>query len=416
MIKIRRKSILYGIANLATAAIKIIAAIFICLSGYSCGNQHHNSIDSAENQYITEILKFDLDESEVKKHSMLKNLDSIIVKEVIKLGRDPDLPVGHIDKIAVAENRIFVLDRTYSKFLFVYDRQGNFLYKIGEKGNGPGEYYSSPKDFHIDESHKTLTVFNSEMKTLFTYNWDGRLIETRVLKKTWPYAFAKSDSMFYFAYNIVQDSDSHLFRIEDKKENTYFKYKKLKNKRDVLLPDCLYSTHQHVYFVEDYNNDIIVLKGREIEKIISIDFGKNAIAKNFLTEDKGEKFIEKAIANKKATQIRKIVETEQLFTFGYIYEDYGWQVIYNKKNGNYLNGISLNTGCFPSKVENSYNNCLVSALSAEYFDSILSLKDENPEEWWNTLLSSAHPVMKEIFQNLKEDDTYDYVFIYELHI
>jgi len=386
--------------------IKITAKIlfFISLFGYGCKERYQDNIND---QYVIEKLEFD-----ISKQTMLENLDSIKIKEVVKLSVDPSLPLGRIDKVIIAEDRILILDRTFSKFLFVYDRQGNLLYKIGDRGNGPGEYVNTPKDFHVDESQKKITVYNSEIKTLNTYNWNGGLIDARLLEKTWPYTFAMFDSVYYFAYKTV-DTDSYLFRIEDEKEKNYFKYKRLKNKRDVVSNECFFSTSQYIYFVEDFNNEIVVLKDKGVEKILSIDFGENSIQKDFLTKYKGDEFIKEALSTKKATNISKIVETDDLFTFQYVYEKMGFQIVHNKNNKNYLNGVSLNSGYFPSEIHTSYNNCLVSVLSAEYLEGILSIEDEDSGTW-NMIINSAHPIIKEILLNSKEGIADDYIFFYEL--
>jgi hypothetical protein len=92
--------------------------ILACFIGYSCKEE-----DYINSSYITERLKFD-----INKQIILDHLDSIKIKEIIKLNVDSALPLGRIDKIVVTKDRLFILDRTFSKFLFVYDRLGNLLY------------------------------------------------------------------------------------------------------------------------------------------------------------------------------------------------------------------------------------------------------------------------------------------------
>lgn len=376
--------------------------ILICTLGYACKERKESHINE---QYLVENLEFNIDKQVIANH-----FDSIKIKEVIKLSVDADLPLGRIDRIAVTKDRIFILDRTFSKFLFVYDRQGNWLYKIGNKGNGPGEYITTPKDFYVDDSLKEITVFDSEIKTLYKYNWDGVLINSRILRKTWPYTFTKFGSNFYFAYKTT-DTDSYLVRIEDEEENTYFKYKRLKNKRDIVSDECFFNVFQHVYFVENFNNTIVLFKNQGVEKILSIDFGKNSISKNFLDKYKGDEFVKAALSNEKATNISKIVETNKLFAFQYTYKKMRFQIVYNKNNGNYLNGISLNEGYFPSEILTCYDNYLVSALSAEFLEILHEDRDA-----WNTIINSAHPVVKDILRNSIAGVADDYIFIYELNI
>jgi hypothetical protein len=183
----------------------------------------------------------------------------------------------------------------------------------------------------------------------------------------------------------------------------------------VVSDECFFNTSQYVYFAEDFNNDVIVLKDNKIEKILSINFGEHSISKNFLKIYKGNEFIKKALSNKKATNISTIVETENLFAFQYVFENMLFQIIYNKHTKKYLNGISLNNGFFPSEILTCYNNYFVSALSAEYLEVILPLKYENNDEW-NKIISSAHPIIKDILLNSKEGITDDYIIIYEINM
>jgi hypothetical protein len=39
-----------------------------------------------------------------------------------------------------AGGRIFVFDQDVTRGLFVFDHQGKFLYRFGNKGKGPGEF------------------------------------------------------------------------------------------------------------------------------------------------------------------------------------------------------------------------------------------------------------------------------------
>lgn len=387
----------------------LIALIAFCILLYACKRTaDDNNID---NQYVIEKMEFD-----ISKSIMLEDLDSIEVKDIIKLGADSTMPLGTIDKVIVTKDRLFVLDKTFSKFLFVYDRQGDFLWKIGYKGRGEGEYLNGPIDFVVDESIKNIDVFESEIKTIFTYDWDGELIHTKVLEETWPYSFTKSDSIFYFAYNTV-DKDGYLLRIEDEKENPLFKYKPLNKIRELVSDHSFFTTPQNIYFVEDYNNDVFVLRnnGIGIEKILSFDFGDNSIEKDFLTKYKGKEFIKTALANEKATKIAEIVETDELFAFQIMNHKTKFQIIQNKDSGKYLTGISWNIGLFPNLIHTNYDNYLVSSMSAEHIEFLCALKDSDPNGW-NELINSAHPEIKNILLSSGGGKSSDYIFIYDLKV
>lgn len=367
--------------------------------------------DKAENdtysQYKVEKRVYD-----ISKSILLENKDAIQIKKIIKLSVDSKVPLGCVDKLIIAEDRVFILDRTFSRYLFIYDSNGILLAKIGDKGQGPGEYFDGPKDFYIDDKNKQITVFESQSKMINTYDWNGNIINNRRLANSWPYSFAKKDSFYYFAYKTI-DKNSYLLQVEDENENVYEKYKKLNKKRDVVKDNCFYVTAQQVYFVEDYNNDVVVLKDGNIHKFLSFDFGENSISKDFLSEHKGKEFIKNALSNHKATNIANIVETNNLFSFQFSFQKMLYQVIQSKENGNYLCGVALNSFNFPGLVFTNFGDELVTVLTAELLDHLLNLKQHNVDEW-NKLLVGTHPAIRKILQASEAGQTDDYIIIYNL--
>jgi hypothetical protein len=360
-------------------------------------------------QYEIEHKSYD-----ISKTILLENHDDVNVKKIIKLSVDLTLPLGGIDKLVVTEDRIFVLDRTFSRYLFIYDANGNLLFKIGDKGNGPSEYFDGPSDFYINEKTKQITIYESQSKLMYTYDWAGKIIKTRRLINTWPYSFAHVDSFFYYAYKTI-DKDTYLLHVEDENEKVYLKHKKINKKRDVVRSNCFYVTSQNVYFIEDYNNDVVVLNDGKIQSILSFDFGENSISRDFLSKYNGEEFVKNALSNDKATNISRIVETDKIFAFQFRYKKMLYQIIQSKENGNYLCGLGFNSFVFPGHVYSSYGNELVAVLRAETLDRYLSLKMENNDAW-NNLLLLAHPSIKKILLESKVGQTDDYVFIFDLRL
>jgi hypothetical protein len=105
------------------------------------------------------------------------NIDSLSVEESIALSsiiRDYKIVpletnekclIGMINQIEVYENKIFILDYNVARSLFVFDVDGNFLYKIGDVGKGPGEYLA-PNCFAIDKKGNILIIDYSQKKIL----------------------------------------------------------------------------------------------------------------------------------------------------------------------------------------------------------------------------------------------------------
>lgn len=133
------------------------------------------------------------------------------------------------------------------------------------------------------------------------------------------------------------------------------------------------------------------------------------------TLDNSDSITIREISNTKTTKISRLVETDKLFAFRYSYKKTEFQKVYNKDNGVYLDGISLNSECFTSKIYASYKRYLVSIVSTEYLDSILLIKSRDSKAW-NKIILSAHPIIKKILLNSTEGETDDYIIIYDLNI
>ena len=71
--------------------------------------------------------------------------------------------LGRVDKIEFLDNYLCVLEKR--RGLFLFDKQGKFVRKIGNKGNGPGEYVS-PDDITVDKENKKIYILDSNQRVL----------------------------------------------------------------------------------------------------------------------------------------------------------------------------------------------------------------------------------------------------------
>lgn len=74
--------------------------------------------------------------------------------KVIFLETNESCLIGMITKIQVYDKYIFILDSSVAKSLYVFDKDGRFIRKIGTIGGAPGDYVSID-DFAINHDNKT---------------------------------------------------------------------------------------------------------------------------------------------------------------------------------------------------------------------------------------------------------------------
>lgn len=85
--------------------------------------------------------------------------------------------IGHVDQLLFADNKIIVFDRNKAKAIFVFDRNGKFLNKIGMLGHGPQEYVE-PSYIALVPEKNQIAVFDLSPKKIKIYNLDGKFVRS----------------------------------------------------------------------------------------------------------------------------------------------------------------------------------------------------------------------------------------------
>jgi hypothetical protein len=109
----------------------------------------------------------------------------------VKLETNNESLIGIIAKIRIVGNRFFILDKR-QRTLLVFTDTGKFLWKINNKGNGPGEYN---KIIDFDLNNDKLYLFDPNRNVL-EYDLSGNFIKNYPLKR-FGTSIAVKDAFFY---------------------------------------------------------------------------------------------------------------------------------------------------------------------------------------------------------------------------
>jgi hypothetical protein len=90
----------------------------------------------------------------------------------IRLETTDSVKIGNVRKVIITKQNLFILDQTFSIFVFSLD--GKYRNKISHVGRGPGEY-PSLSGFTVDEKNNIVAVL-SNRKILF-YNFSGQFVK-----------------------------------------------------------------------------------------------------------------------------------------------------------------------------------------------------------------------------------------------
>jgi len=250
------------VLNIRQLTKKVLLFLFLIVS---CKGEKNNS----------EILKINIKDIETKSinvNEIFTNIDFVVLETLPEcLLVENDMEVYLTDRYIIANNGIFRGGGVY-----LFDRKtGKFLYEIGKKGQGPGEYnLIFPKAFN--EKYELFYVVrnlqrigidintNKEVERVFhPVSTETVLLEMNRLNVSIVNIY-KMDSFHYIAYpNNETGNDPYLLVIFDKEGNivkTYPNHQKYVNyhkERSDFNPGLFYEFKNHLFFKEHFFNDTV---------------------------------------------------------------------------------------------------------------------------------------------------------------
>ncbi len=94
-----------------------------------------------------------------------------MVKSVDYIKLDSSDPIGTINKMIVTSDKIFIMDAHVAQRIFVFDKTGNLLFRIKNKGRGPKEYLSI-RDMQVDTIRNEILVNDALARSYLYFSAD----------------------------------------------------------------------------------------------------------------------------------------------------------------------------------------------------------------------------------------------------
>lgn len=146
--------------------------LFLSIFPLMCGCS--SSTPEANSAYVGEI---PLKTLKIDSTVTIESKDLIADISVVRLESSWKNIVGRIDQLLFADDKIIVFDRYKAKAIFVFDKNGKFLNRIGMLGHGPREYVE-PSYIALMPGKEQVAVFDLSPKKVKIYNLDGKFIRS----------------------------------------------------------------------------------------------------------------------------------------------------------------------------------------------------------------------------------------------
>ena len=204
---------------------KQLTAIILTALIWACGAQPQNDSRALELS-DTKIIKITHDTphpiraDNARVIGMDEMLDRVKSIDYIKL--DSSEPVGVIDKMIVTKDKIYILDCYTAQQIFVFDKTGNLLFRIKNKGRGPKEYLSVA-DMQVDTIRNEILVNDALARSYLYYSTDDGTFLRR--KKGIANCYLAHIDSLYINYQIpgqdFNDNENWAILVSDKDSILY---------------------------------------------------------------------------------------------------------------------------------------------------------------------------------------------------
>ena len=153
---------------------KQLTAIILTALIWACGAQPQNDSRALELS-DTKIIKITYDTPHPIRadNARIIGMDEMLdmVKSIDYIKLDSSEPIGVIDKMIVTKDKIYILDCYTAQQIFVFDKTGNLLFRIKNKGRGPKEYLSVA-DMQVDTIRNEILVNDALARSYLYFSTD----------------------------------------------------------------------------------------------------------------------------------------------------------------------------------------------------------------------------------------------------
>lgn len=333
----------------------------------------------------------------------------------MKLETTDSCLIDQKEQISVYENSFYILDKKEN--LFVFDKQGKFIRKIGHKGPGPEEYIGATM-FYIHPTKKYISLFNGDIGVV-RYDLQGKYL-TRLKLNLKSNVLTDQCSLIDEKNVLIENSNSrrfspyHYIGLSEnnmQETNQYFLMPSLADENCAIGQYTMNNNAGNNFYAVTLYNDTIYRWNKDcfVPEYI-LESGLKHPCPKEIKRHEPYRFIgdvEKVLnRNGFSTGFQKIFSTDEYLCLDYGGLGYFDMIIWEKKqNKGYLYRFSGSD----NPLLHIYNNWMTTSDCALVRYMSVSLLIDAEKE----IRSTNHPEVPELYKKQKEDDNpvlvlYDY--------
>ncbi|WKD85056.1 hypothetical protein KCTC32516_00394 [Polaribacter huanghezhanensis] len=322
--------------------------------------------------------------------------------------------INKVDKIEYLDSEYFVLDKSKSNLL-VFDLKGNYVRKIGKRGNGPGEY-KNISDFVINKKKKTVTLLSSNNIGYFIFNTKGEYIKKARFSNFYPkrIGLINDDTyVMYTSYASNYNKDLIFTNLNGKIVDKKFDYPEGIDQMAFNFSGGIKSINDKTFYTQVASSKIYEL---DVNLKAYVKYQVEFVNKTW-SEDKKFELFKFSRETKKMNLSylgNSYFENENIFLFDFTDKNKEKKGFYNIKNELLYTSDSFNNDgilrVFDNVVGLSERNLFYSVFNPQYYNPI--------KKYFKGFESEIKKLNKEFHKILseKKDESNQYLLIYKLNL
>lgn len=193
--------------------------------------------------------------------------------EMVPLEFTDESILGGIRKVVLSEDFIFVQDKSNRGGIYTFDRNGKFLYRIGNQGQGPEECLAL-FDFSINEKDKLIYLLDQPRGKILVFTFDNQFVKS-IPMNYYASLFEYQDGLFYlYTEHPLFCDPLYSLVIKDMNGELIGKHYHILNDAEKRhTHNCIFRKRENdILFAQDMNDSVFVLSDGKLSPLYYIDY------------------------------------------------------------------------------------------------------------------------------------------------
>ncbi len=249
----------------------------------------------------------------------------------IPLVKDSAYTILDIDKVYLSKDKIIILDKTMNG-IYSFNRAGKFLYKVGKKGSGVGDYLRA-EDIGISKNGIIIEILDGLNNKLITYV-KGKFIKERDIHFDVSGFSYLTQSKIIFNRDIAPTTPDLMYQaiLTDSNFNIINTFLKVTKTSDLVFSpqNSLQKFGNSVTMLPIYSPYIYSVSADGITEKYFLDFGGNWFTDKFIYSRENPSNFVNELAESDYVYFLNVVDGDNYLTITFTFKGIQYTAVYNK--------------------------------------------------------------------------------------